>query len=165
MDRLVLNPLETRCPTIRNTLGWAVEMHRSGSNNNNSNSNKPILTAGLAYQLNRSVAIKVIGGSSSSSSHGLTGVVTLKRWQHPRMTASILVGNSNNNHGLHFRGLAFELELGGSSNQQHQNKDRMDSYYYHGDEDAGQNNSSSGSSESGPPPPPPTKVILTERAL
>jgi len=126
-DRLVGNPMEERCPKIRNTVSWAARVSRSTSQTNtfgilgdkvqlNSIAN---LTAAATWQLNRGLAFKC----RFDAREGADFAMILKRWAHPRVTASILFGSdppsslpSNSLGGGRpwrgFRGLGIQIETG-----------------------------------------------------
>ena len=71
------------------------------------------LTAGVSYQINRGLCYKV----NADSRDGVTVGVLLKRWAHPRITASALVGTGPAVGGskagsVGFKGLCLEIESG-----------------------------------------------------
>ena len=131
-DRYVTNPLEQRCPKIRNTVSWAVRLKRSVSSRDgygplsgstgvaNANSGngtnaaaETSLTAGVSYQMNRGLCYKV----NADSTGGMTVAIMLKRWAHPRITASALVGTgpvggTKTSSGIGFKGLCLQIESG-----------------------------------------------------
>jgi hypothetical protein len=103
-DRYVLNAFETRCPRIRNSLGWAVQMKKE------QNVEKVAqLTAGLAWQLNRAICVKLLVANSGDDA-GLTGALLLKRWQQPRVLVSLLAGIAPGKNVSY--GFGLELETG-----------------------------------------------------
>lgn len=140
-DRIVTNPLEDRCPKIRNTVSWAVRLRRSvlsvagygpvdmdmddGKNTaatRSADSGGPstastALTAAIAYQVNRGLCYKV----QADSKEGVTVGILLKRWAHPRITASILFGTKGSSGsvpigaqtiGVGFKGICLQVESG-----------------------------------------------------
>jgi len=80
-DRQVLNILEDRCPKIRNTVSWAVELTSSELEPKSS------LCAAVAWQMNRNIATKV-----RVDQQGMTAALLVKRWAFPGLTLSILGG-------------------------------------------------------------------------
>lgn len=100
-DRIVVNALETRCPRIRNTLGWAVEMKKTQDS-------QATLSAGVAWQINRGLGIKVVANSEK----GITGAILLKRWKQPRVLCSLLAGTKGNPGQDIQLGIGLELETG-----------------------------------------------------
>ena len=129
-DRYVTNPLEQRCPKIRNTVSWAVRLKRSvssrdgygplsgsegvaNSRNSAGTATETSLTAGISYQMNRGLCYKV----NADSKGGMTAAIMLKRWAHPRITASALVGTgpvggTKTSSGIGFKGLCLQIESG-----------------------------------------------------
>mmetsp|Transcript_25456 Transcript_25456/g.55619 ORF Transcript_25456/g.55619 Transcript_25456/m.55619 type:complete len:487 (+) Transcript_25456:238-1698(+) len=134
-DRIVTNPLEDRCPKIRNTVSWAVRLRRSalsvagyGPVNASTAATRPAdsggpstastaLTAAIAYQVNRGLCYKV----QADSKEGVTVGILLKRWAHPRITASILFGTQGSSPsvpigaqstGVGFKGICLQVESG-----------------------------------------------------
>ena len=125
-DRYVTNPLEQRCPKIRNTVSWGVQLKRSvrdsygpavsseggSSGGNASTAAVTSLSAGVSYQINRGLCYKV----NADSTRGVTAAILLKRWAHPRITASALVGTgrvgATQTGGVGFKGLCVEIESG-----------------------------------------------------
>lgn len=96
-DRIVTNPMEERCPKIRNTVSWAVQLKRSIGSRRFCSGLSPMqsrstvgtsFTAAFAWQVNRGLCYKAHVDSKS----GLTLGILLKRWAHPRLTASLLFG-------------------------------------------------------------------------
>ena len=119
LDRSVMNPLEERCPKIRNTLGWTVQLlhEHNGDDDSNPQSKRPLFQASVVHQINRNVAWKVVMGSSSSSASttnsssgapNITGALLLKRWKQPRVMCSVLWDLSSNS----FQGIGIEVETG-----------------------------------------------------
>jgi hypothetical protein len=100
-DRRVANVFETRCPRIRNTLGWAVQMKRERD------ADDAQLTAGLAWQVNRGLCVKLVANPTDS---GLTGALLLKRWRQPRVLLSLLAGMDSGKKVSY--GFGLELETG-----------------------------------------------------
>lgn len=115
-DRKVVNVLEERCPRIRNTLGWTVQMNKplvvSKSSDDASSSSEPTLAAGLAWQVNRNVCLKIKAAASDQDGTNLTAGVVLKRWKQPRITCSLLLGARSFPAWVGFQGIGFELESG-----------------------------------------------------
>ena len=129
-DRYVTNPLEQRCPKIRNTVSWAVRLKRSvssrdgygplsgseevaNSGNSTGTATETSLTAGVSYQMNRGLCYKI----NTDSKGGMTVAIMLKRWAHPRITASALVGTgpvggAKTSSGIGFKGLCLQIESG-----------------------------------------------------
>jgi hypothetical protein len=99
-DRWILNPVEVKCPKIRNTLAWTVQLEKLGDR-------EATPKAGVEWQLNRAVAIKVV-----AQPH-LTGAIIFKRWQQPRIVCSVLVGRGKYGQ-VGFQGLGVQLEIGSS---------------------------------------------------
>lgn len=99
-DRIVMNALETRCPRIRNTFGWAVQMEKY------KDEDAAQLVAGLAWQINRGVAVKIVAKSNSGV---VTGALVLKRWKQPRVLCSLLAGTTCAGKNVHL-GIGLELE-------------------------------------------------------
>jgi hypothetical protein len=106
--------LEHRCPKIRNTVAWAVEMSTRSTNTSstNSHSSKPSipnnsttntnattstsntsttssssLAAAVAWQMNRNLATKI-----RVHQEGITAALLVKRWAYPGVTLSLLGG-------------------------------------------------------------------------
>jgi hypothetical protein len=106
-DRWVVNPIEMKCPKIRNTLAWTVELERKGGNDNGGTGgisnhsydyyHQPLQSehseqqqqhhesapsrrslvvatprAGIVWQLNRSLAVKVVLSEQSQVSAQLS---------------------------------------------------------------------------------------------
>ena len=128
-DRIVTNPLEDRCPKIRNTVSWAVRLRRSVNRNlgyepdeaggrgggglNTGATAVTSLTAGVSYQINRGLCYKV----NADSRDGVTVGILLKRWAHPRITASALVGTGpvvggSKAGSVGFKGICLQIESG-----------------------------------------------------
>lgn len=112
-DRYVLNVFETRCPRVRNTLGWAVQMEKE-------NGRDTQLTAGLAWQLNRAVCVKMVVNPTDG---GVTGAVLLKRWRQPRVLCSLLAGIAAPGKKPSF-GFGLELETGPQQHGQDYYRDK-----------------------------------------
>lgn len=108
-DRHVLNAFETRCPKIRNTLAWAVQMEKEKRG-------EAQLMAGLAWQINRAVAVKMLANPSNG---GITAGLLLKRWRQPRVLCSLLVGIGQGQKPK--LGLGLELETGPQQSQDYYN--------------------------------------------
>lgn len=102
-DRYIVNALETRCPKVRNTLAWTVSLEKDGSVVATA---KP--RAAMAWQLNRSLAIKAVAQPDL-----MRGAIIFKRWRQPRITCACLVGTGKFGN-LEFQGLGVTLEIGGS---------------------------------------------------
>ena len=103
-DRLVVNALEVRCPKIRNSFGWAVQMEKQHDKEHAQ------LMAGLAWQINRGIGVKVVANNNS----GVTAALLLKRWKQPRVLCSLLAGTSGPGKDVQL-GISLELETGPSS--------------------------------------------------
>jgi hypothetical protein len=107
-DRKVYNVLEDRCPTIRNTAVWALEVKHSitpsfsslstgttatktTANNEINNISRPIsssiLSAAVAYQLNRNIATKV-----HLDNMGFSAALLCKKWSYPSIVVSLIGG-------------------------------------------------------------------------
>lgn len=118
-DRVQMNLFEERAPYVRNTFAWTIRMESSKSpsvsNAVEERTNRVLL--GAAWQLNRSLAIKAVYDGTDVST-----AIMFKRWQHPRLTCSVLNRWSLNN-APSFVGLGIELETGGV--EEHPN-----AYYY-----------------------------------
>jgi len=110
LDRIVVNVLETKCPRIRNTFGWAVQMEKKSGGEATS------LAAGLAWQINRSVGVKVVAKNNS----GVTGALLLKRWKQPRVLCTLLAGTVVPGKDIQL-GIGLELETGPSRFQDYYN--------------------------------------------
>jgi hypothetical protein len=101
-DRINMNVTDLKAPLVRNTLGWSfqVEKYNTTSNaenttiastNTTNNSNDSAISAGVVWQANRGVALKVVGMSNPHrNQHDCTYGIILKRWKQPRMTCSIM---------------------------------------------------------------------------
>jgi hypothetical protein len=97
-DRYHVNIFDDRAKKVRNTLGWTVEMSKE--------LDKPTqLSAGLAWQINRALALKV-----TSKSDGFGGAILFKRWQQPRVTCALLFATPGHGRGIGFYGVGIELE-------------------------------------------------------
>jgi hypothetical protein len=102
-DRLVVNALEVRCPKIRNSFGWAVQMEKQHDQEHAQ------FMAGLAWQMNRGIGIKVVAKNNG----GVTAALLLKRWKQPRVLCSLLAGTSGPGKDIQL-GISLELETGPS---------------------------------------------------
>lgn len=99
-DRLVYDP-RADLPKIRNRFGWAVEMEKYKGEN------EAKLKAGIAWQVNRGLALKVVANQSD-----VRGAVLLKRWKEPRVSCSLIFGI--NPQRVTFHGIGLELGTGPS---------------------------------------------------
>jgi len=97
-DRFVYNP-KSELPKIRNTFGWTVEMEKQGSES------KPNIKAGVAWQLNRGLGLKLVAKPSD-----IRGAILLKRWKEPRIACSLIFGL--NSQKATFQGIGLELGTG-----------------------------------------------------
>ena len=115
-DRTVSNPIETRCPKIRNVLAWSVETKKelaqlssSVSKNNQPSS----LNASLCWQINRGLACKL-----NVDDDGVHSGLIFKRWAHPMITCTLLSGVKKNGQPYQGVGLVVETTPVDDLNQQ-----------------------------------------------
>ena len=146
-DRMNLNVVEQRCPNIRNTLGWTVQMTKPMSMEQDVDKTKPSFRAGVAWQLNRNIAVKAVLSPSGT----ITGALLMKQWREPSVTCSILYGSG----GL--QGFGLELETGPPIRVQNNNRSTHGNKLY--PSGASQKRSVDGSSWLGVPE---TKATLPE---
>lgn len=128
-DRYGLNMFETRCPNVRNTLSWTVQMTKESS------SDVAQLTAGFAWQWNRAVCVKMVvnpvdNNSGGDGGGGITAAVLLKRWEQPRVLCSLLARITSPGAKPSF-GLGLELETGPSSSSQQDYYSNMEERHSH----------------------------------
>lgn len=105
-DRPVWNLLEDRAPSVRNHLGWAVQMERDAE------AGTSRWKAGASVQLNRNVAAKAVleEDGCRNSRPFLRYALVVRRWGQPRMTLSVVNGvdlTTDRRHSL----VGFGLEL------------------------------------------------------
>lgn len=99
LDRPHVNPVEHRAPKVRNTLGWAMRMERD------SQANAARVSLGLAWQVNRAIAIK-----AAVQPDNLTTALLLKRWEQPRVLCSLLHRYHWKDEKKGFFGIGLEVE-------------------------------------------------------
>lgn len=104
-DRIQLNVLEDRAPYVRNTAAWTIRMENSPAKAGSSTPASANVALAAAWQVNRAVALKAVYDKS-----GCTTAVLCKRWEHPRMTCSLLHRWSAK--GPQLWGIGLELETG-----------------------------------------------------
>ena len=98
LDRPHVNPIEHRAPKVRNTLGWAMRMERDSQA-------KARVSLGLAWQVNRAIAIK-----AAVQPDNLTTALLLKRWDQPRILCSLLHRYNWKDEKKGFFGIGLEVE-------------------------------------------------------
>ena len=113
-DRLVSNPIETRCPKIRNILEWSVEMkrdlaHLKEENLSKSKNNTSSLNAEVCWQVNRGLACKM-----RVDDDGFQSAFILRRWAHPMITCSLSSGVKKD--GKHYQGVGLIIETSPTNN-------------------------------------------------
>ena len=178
---------EYRAPYVHNTLAWTIEMESLSSSkplsslthfssaedsgehqtHHRHNTDHGIISMnrmnrvslGLAWQLNRNVALKAVlypptsSSSTSSSNNGITATTALllKRWYYPRITCSILhkwsLHDPTKNRifpAAQFAGIGIDIETGdnnhycsssSTSNTTHRSTPKSTSYCNEDDED------------------------------
>jgi hypothetical protein len=103
-DRIQLNPMEDRAPSVRNTAGWTIRMEKQV------NTGETDVQVGAAWQVNRGMALKAVIRPTQQDC--LTAVL-LKRWEQPRVTCSILHRHDWKSGRSSFLGFGIELETAG----------------------------------------------------
>ena len=168
-DRPILNLLEERAPRVRQTFGWVVQLEQqqqqqqsplrqrrqsSFSNDDVTSVTKiptspPTVSMGAVWQWNRALAIKGVLQNNATFTYALMA----RRWNHPRMTLS-MVNQWNlvtRSHTL----VGFGLELETSTDPLF-----LTSQNSYPNDPTIRGNDTSSSSSSSPPPPPETKVYI-----
>jgi hypothetical protein len=119
-DRYQFNPDEDRAALVRNTVGWTVQLlqQTNNSNNNddcntNSESTTTRATMGGAWQVNRALALKAVVQPQDNQ---LDLAVIFKRWQHPRVTCSLIARHDWSQGTTRLLGVGLELETGRATN-------------------------------------------------
>jgi hypothetical protein len=119
-DRYQFNPMEDRAPSVRNTLGWTIRMEQQHPPPGKEETAAPKMQAGLAWQINRNVAWKLVATPTEGS---IQTALLLRQWQQPRITASILLTHLDKRHGLAagwlFAGIGFEMEASGAPSRRY----------------------------------------------
>jgi hypothetical protein len=113
-DRYQTNVIEDRAPYVRNTLAWSVQVENP--NARSSISNESMISAAIAWQCNRGLALKLTGFSQpQKQKYQFNSAILLKRWKQPRLTCSILHRFDFASKQFSFLGLGLELDTDASS--------------------------------------------------
>lgn len=108
-DRYHFNPLEERAPFVRNSVAWTIRMERILQLQPDSAIPGTDLSAALAWQVNRTIAVKTVVHPQDRT---MTSSIMFKRWREPRVLCSLL-HRYNWSTGKHaFLGIGLEYETG-----------------------------------------------------